>query len=408
VRVCIMAERTVRKNGRGKHTLREIRSQADSWESALAAVKKQESRLREICEKAEEIVFAGCGSAYNVSHAVAPFFQSLSGKTSRAVHSSDFVINPALFLNRTAKTLAVIVSRSGDTTESVLALRTARSLGCTTLAVTCFRRSAMAKEADAVLLLDGAVEKSVTTTRSLTSMVLAGYALTALNETSEAEQGQALAKYLAKLPALCRSGMERFEELGRRVSEDRDIRAYAFLGTGSMYGLAREAQLKIKEMVLLPSDSYVSLDYQHGPMSNVDGGMLVTMLTSAPARSYEREVARNMKALGGKVFVLCGGGSGEFAEAADYLLDLTTLEGDRKEPLLPARGHRKQRGRSAASHAASAGEAAAGDVTDAAVGILYMPALQFTAYYTSLAVGCDPDKPKNLSYYVKVKGPSRG
>jgi glucosamine--fructose-6-phosphate aminotransferase (isomerizing) len=391
-----MADGSVRKNRRGKHTLREIRSQADSWEAALAAVNKLNVRFREMCEKAEEIVFAGCGSAFNVSNAVAPFFQAVSGKTSRAVHASDIAINPSMFLNRSRKTLAVVCSRSGDTTESVLALRTARSLGCRTLAVTCFRRSAMAKEADAVLLLDGAVEKSVTTTRSLSSMVLAGYALAVLAGEGTAESGSDLAKDMAKLPALCRSGMGRFEELGKRVSENGDIVKYAFLGTGGMYGLAREAQLKIKEMVLLPSDSYVSLDFQHGPMSNVDGGMLVTMLTSAPGLTYEREVARNMKALGGKVFVLCGDDRGDFAGTADYLLDLKTLESDHKEPAFAARAHQKQR-RGPADAAA-----------EAAAGILYMPALQFMAYYKSLAVGCDPDKPKNLSYYVKVKGPSRG
>ena len=394
----MMTGRTVRKKGRGEHTLREIRSQADSWESTLAAVKKQESRLREICEKAEEVVFTGCGSAYNVSHSVAPFFQAVSGKTSRAVHSSDIVINPALFLNRTAKTLAVIISRSGDTTESVLALRTARSLGCTTLAVTCFRRSAMAKEADTVLLLDGAVEESVVTTRSFTSMVLAGRALAAIAGEGTRGSGQDL----TNLPALCRSGMERFEELGRRVSEDGDIRAYAFLGTGDMYGLAREAQLKIKEMVLRASDSYVSLDYQHGPMSNVDGGMLVTMLTSAPARPYEREVARNMKALGGKVFVLCAGGSGEFTGAADYLLDLKTPENGREERVRPGYSSRKKR----RGYTYAVKEEVKGTTAEAA-GVLYMPVIQFMAYYTSLALGCDPDKPKNLHYYVKVKRPRR-
>jgi glucosamine--fructose-6-phosphate aminotransferase (isomerizing) len=376
-----MAEKSIRKDGRGEHTLREIRSQADSWEASLAAVNRRKEQLREMCEKAEEILFAGCGSAFNVSHAVAPFFQAVSGKTSRAVHASDIVIEPSLFLNRSRRTLAVVCSRSGDTTESVLALRTASSLGCSTLAVTCFGRSAMAKEADAVLLLDGAVEKSVTTTRSLTSMVLAGYALAALAGEGTAGTGQELARDLGKLPALCRSGMGRFEELGRRVSEDGDIVKYAFLGTGGMYGFAREAQLKIKEMVLLPSDSYVSLDFRHGPMSNADCGMLVTMLTSAPGLTYEREVARNMKALGGKVFVLCGDDRGDFKGTADYLLNLNSLESDHEEPALkgPGRGS-----------------------ADAASGILYMPALQFMAYYKSLAVGCDPDKPKNLSYYVTV------
>jgi glucosamine--fructose-6-phosphate aminotransferase (isomerizing) len=364
-----MAERTVRKDGRGKHTLREIRSQADSWEAALAAVDKLKPRLREMCDTAEEIVFAGCGSAYNVAHAVAPYFQSVSGKTSRAVHSSDVAINPTLFLNGSRRTLAVVVSRSGDTTESVLALRAARSIGCRTLAVTCFRRSAMAREADAVVLLDGAVEKSVVTTRSFTSMVLAGNALADVSGEGRGGAG----RDLAKLPSLCRDGMERFEELGRRVSENGEIRAYAFLGTGAMYGLAREAQLKIKEMVLRPSDSYVSLDFQHGPMSNVDGGMLVTILSSGPARSYEAEVARNMKSLGGKVFAICRGG-GDFAAAADYLLDLETPP-RRKGPL----------------------DAARDTEVGSEAGVLYMPVIQFMAYYSSLAVGCDPDRPKNLS-----------
>jgi glucosamine--fructose-6-phosphate aminotransferase (isomerizing) len=320
-----------------------------------------------MCSDAEEIVFCGCGSAFNVSHAVAPFFQGAAGKTCRAVHASDLVINPGLFVNRARRTLAVLYSRSGDTTESVLALRAARSLGCPTIAVTCFRRSAMAGEADAVLLLDGAVEKSVTTTRSLTSMVLAGYALAGLNEAGAARIGPDL----AKLPGICRKRMERFEEIGKRVSEDGDIVKYAFLGTGSRYGLAREAQLKIKEMVLLPSDSYVSLDFRHGPMSNVDGGMLVTMLTSDAGLAYDREIANDMKALGGKVFVLCDEDRGGFAGAADYLFEVRLKE---------------------------LGCALSEGVWD----ILYMPALQFMAYYKSLAVGCDPDNPKNLFYYVTV------
>jgi glucosamine--fructose-6-phosphate aminotransferase (isomerizing) len=265
----------------------------------------------------------------------------------------------------------------------------------------------MAREADASLVLDGAVEKSVTTTRSLTSMVLAGYALAALAGADSPGPGSGLERDLSRLPAVCRSGMGRFEELGRRVSEDREIVKYAFLGTGSMYGLAREGQLKFKEMVLLPSDSYVTLDFRHGPMSNVDGGMLVTLLSSEPALAFEREVARDMKSLGGKVFALgCGAG---FEDVADYVLDLRTLEGGLGEPGEPG----EPGGPGAAVAGATPWVQAAASVratpwvlaTPWVAGVLYMPAIQFMAYYTSLAVGCDPDKPRNLSYYVKVTSP---
>ena len=98
--------------------------------------------------------------------------------------------------------------------------------------------------------------------------------------------------------------MSLFHRIGKKISSDRQIKKYAFVGSGSYYGLAREAQLKIKEMVLLPSDSYISLDYQHGPMSNVDKNMLVTIMVSDSGMKYDIELAGNMKSLGGRVFIM--------------------------------------------------------------------------------------------------------
>ena len=112
-------------------------------------------------------------------------------------------------------------------------------------------------------------------------------------------------------------------------------------------------------------DSYVSLDYQHGPKSNVDEQMLVTIMVSDAGRPYDLELAGNMKSLGGKVFVVCDKAIG-FTDSADYVIELGSGLGD---------GSRD---------------------------ILYMPALHFMAYYKSLAVGCDPDRPVNLSYHVEL------
>jgi glucosamine--fructose-6-phosphate aminotransferase (isomerizing) len=349
------------KHTKGIHTLSEIQSQADSWDGVLKRIDDNVNSLSMLCEDADEVLFTGCGSGFNIAHAVSPYFQRVTGKTCKAVHASDIMLNREEFFNAGKKTLLIAYSRSGDTTESVEALRQAADAGASTVAIVCFKESAMAGSAHVTLILEEAVEKSVTTTRSLTSMVLAGNYLAAA-----CAKQQSMLSAFRDLPDMAREKMDDFHHLGKNIASDPAIRKYAFLGHGSYYGLAREAQLKIKEMVLLPSDSYVSLDYQHGPMSNVDQNMLVTIMASDSGRQYDREVARNMKALGGKILVLCDQDRGDFAPHADYLLELATDYGD---------GIRN---------------------------ILYMPVLQFMAYYKSLSEGQDPDNPKNLYYYVTL------
>jgi glucosamine--fructose-6-phosphate aminotransferase (isomerizing) len=348
-------------DGRGEHTLREIRSQAPAWRGVIRRVEEKAKALRALLEAAEELVFCGCGSAFNISHAVAPFAQKSLGRTCRAVQSSDLMLYPEMFLNPSRPTLGVVISRSGSTTESVEALRTLTGRGCPTLAITCFGDSPMAREASEALVLEEASERSVTTTRSLTAMVLAGQCLAAAG----GDDGRWRHDY-ARLPELFEDRLDRFEELGRSVSRDAEVEKYAFVGSGGLYGLAREAQLKVKEMVLLPSDSYVSLDYQHGPMSNVDGRMLVSVLVSEAGRPYDQRLARNMKTLGGRVFVLSERAFG-FEDHADYLLELDS------------------------------------GLPEGVRDVLFMPALQFMAYYKSMALGQNPDRPHNLSYHVEVQ-----
>jgi glucosamine--fructose-6-phosphate aminotransferase (isomerizing) len=350
-----------RSHQRGAHTLREIRTQADSWEGVFHRIDGKKGQLAEALDQAEEIVTAGCGSAFNVAHAVSPFLQKMMGKCCRPVHSSDLFLNPGMFLSSRRKTLAVVISRSGSTSESVLAVREAQKNGCQVLSVTCFSDSPMAREADLSLVLEEAMEESVTTTRSLTSMILCGYHLAAV-----AAGDQDTASRHKRLPGLLRERMGGFEEMGSTLAENGSIGKYAFVGTGSYYGLAREAQLKIKEMVLLPSDSYVSLDFQHGPMSNVDEHMLVSILVSDSGEAYDATLARNMKALGGRLLVLCDYGAEAFA-SADHLVELKVGQED--------------------------------GVRD----VLYMPTLQFMAHYRSMATGSDPDNPRNLSYHVEVE-----
>ncbi len=345
----------------GRETFNEIWIQAEAWTGTMDRIDRDEARLVGLFEGAEQVIFSGCGSAYNASFSIAARFQSLTGICCKPVHASEFFLFNNMFLCGGKKTVAVLISRSGATTETLTAQRKAAELGCGTLSITCFPESPMHLEADQSIVLEEASEKSVATTRSLTSMVLAGYYLAAKvsgTETIELEY--------RKLPGAAARKMPAFQTLAERINKYSEIRKFAFVGSGTYYGLAREAQLKIKETTLLPADSYVTMDYQHGPMSNVDEHMLVTILSSDAGRKYDQILAHNMKNLGGRVLVLTDSSVEDFIDCSDFVMQLGSGLGD--------------------------------GVRD----ILYMPTLQFMAWYKSVSEGYDPDKPKNLHYYVKI------
>lgn len=360
----MVTEMKSRAEGRpGAETFNEISGQAASWSATMDRVDRDENGLIGLFDGVEQVIFSGCGSAYNASFSIAAWFQSQTGICCRAVHASEFFLFTDMFLCPEKKTAAVVISRSGSTTETVTAMRKAAGLGCATLGITCFPGSPMASEADKAVVLEEASEKSVATTRSLTSMVLAGNYLAAKVSGNE----QAVSGY-RKLPALASGKMPAFQALAERISGHREIRKFAFVGSGSYYGLAREAQLKIKETTLLPADAYVSLDYQHGPMSNVDEHMLVTILSSDAGHGYDQVLAHNMKKLGGRVLVFTDSSVEDFIDCSDFVMQLGSGLGD--------------------------------GIRD----ILYMPTLQYLAWHKAVSEGHDPDHPRNLHYFVDLQG----
>jgi len=342
---------------RGQHTFAEILNQPNAWAETIRLVEGRAGALSALADGADEVIFTGCGSGLNASRAMAPAFQHFTGIRARAVPAAEVVYFGDSVLARRGTSLVVLVSRSGETTETVMAGEAARARGSKTLAITCYPRSSMAQAATECLALEAANEQSVTTTQSLTSMVLCGQLLAGI----AAGNGGYL-EQLRRLPALGCQVIERYQDLGRRIAEDDRITKFAFVGSGPYYGLARESQLKVKEMVLLPSDAYPVLDYRHGPKSNVDEHMLVTLLMSDSARRVEGEFLREMTGLGGNLFVLADGAEPD----ADYRVAL--------------------------------GSGLSEFVRD----ILYMPPIHFLAYYKSLRRGQDPDNPANLTYWVET------
>jgi glucosamine--fructose-6-phosphate aminotransferase (isomerizing) len=346
---------------KGKHTLPEIINQPVAWVETIELVQAKTGSLLKLVDDVHEVVFTGCGSALNVSLTLAPTFQHFTGIKARAVPSAEIVFFPETVFTGNGNYLVVPISRSGETTETVMACESVQDRGMKILSITCYPESQLAQKATESLVLEPANEKSVVTTQSLTSMVLCGQVMTGIISDS--------ADYLAQLKSLPQMGhhmIEKYHDLGREVAKDERIAKLAFVGSGPYFGLARECQLKLKEMALLPSDAYPLFDYRHGPKSNVDESMLVTVLMSDSARREEITFLKDMKGLNGNILTICDKANQDIKEVTDYLVEVNS------------------------------------DLPEFARGILYMPPVQFMAYYKSLLLGQDPDNPANLTYWVEL------
>ncbi len=346
---------------KGAQTFREINNQPEAWEHTIRRVEEQKAQLQALADGVEQVIFTGCGSSYNASVALAPTFQHFTGIRSRSVPAAELIYFPETVFAEKARQLVVTIARSGETTETVGACKAAESRSLRTLAITCHADSTLTRLADESILLAEADEKSVVTTRSLTSMILCGQMLGAVIAGDENSL-----EALRQLPECGRQVLPAAQRLGRAIADDEAVEKYAFVGNGPYLGLARECQLKLKETVRLPSDSYPMFDFRHGPKSNVDEHMLVTLLASDRVQAEENVFLEDMKQLNGKLLVLCDRAESGPAQKADYLFEAGT------------------------------------GLPDFAREVLYMPVVHYLAYYRSLARGNDPDNPVNLTYWVEL------
>jgi glucosamine--fructose-6-phosphate aminotransferase (isomerizing) len=348
-----------------EHTLKEILSQPDTWKSVLDGLADPKFALKPaavLCSK-KEIVFIGCGTSYYASLSAASMFTRVTGAKSRAVPASDILFYPDhVFQNPAAAYLGIVISRSGTTTEAVLAARKMKNeLGMPTCAVSCRPESELVGICDRALLAEAADERSVVMTRSFTSMLLAIQRLAA-----EHSQNGDFLKELESLPRQGIDIVERARTLAREIVRDNKWTSFVYLGQGPYYGLSCEAMLKMKEMSLSVSEAYHTLEYRHGPMSMVNDRMLITFFISDKGAKEEAALLKEMKKLGAKILTVCENGGGGIRESSDYCLELNS------------------------------------GLSDSARLILCIPIVQLLAYHWARVKGIDPDHPKNLTQVVRL------
>lgn len=345
----------------GEHTWQEVTSQARVWEAALQLAHRHEDRVRQLFAEAapEQLVLAGCGSSYYLCLSVASWARKIMGVPAWAVPSSELILYPETVYLPGRRVLTIAVSRSGETTETLLAASYALKQG-PVLTVSCRPGGGLSDGSWIHLVLPEADERSVVMTRSFTSMWILLHAVLALVR-GDVDHLERLHKLSYHFDAL----VEEWSRAAQRLGEDERSSRFVFLGTGPAYGLAWEAALKVQEMALTAAEAYHTLEFRHGHMSRLGPDGLVVILPSLPARDEEERLAGEVREMGGRTVAL-----GRRLPGSAIFVPLC---GSEHEPW-----------------------------DEWSQAVLALVPLQMLAYFRSVSRGLDPDQPPHVSRVVKL------
>ncbi len=318
--------------------------------------------------KTESICIVGCGSAYHAGVAIQYIIEDLCAVPVRVELASEFRYRkPVLPEN----TLVIVISQSGETADSLAALRLASSLGYRTHAIVNVYGSTIAREADSVFYTSAGPEIAVATTKAYLTQLIAGY-LTALGFASvkgkiSESKLEELIMELQSIPdkiVSILSDKERIQWFASKYSNASDV---FFIGRGTDYAISMEGSLKMKEISYIHSEAYAAGELKHGTISLVEKGTLVVSVLTQP-ELFDKMISNmsEVKSRGGYVMGLTGKGNYEIEDTADFTVYIPQTD----------------------PHFAAA---------------LAAVPLQLMGYYISVAKGIDVDKPRNLAKSVTVE-----
>ena len=314
------------------------------------------------------IVIVACGSAYHVGMSLQYVIEDLARIPVRVELASEFRYRKPILEEGS---LVIVISQSGETADSLAALREAKARGAATLGIVNVVGSSIAREADNVLYTLAGPEIAVATTKAYSTQLMAGYLLAIELGTVRGlitqEQYDKYLQDLDRIPSQIErilEDKERIQWFAAKFSHARDI---FFIGRGVDYAICLEGSLKMKEISYIHSEAYAAGELKHGTISLVEDGTLVIGSLTQPDL-YEKTISNmvEVKSRGAYLMGLTSYGYYSVEDTVDF-----TVYVPRTDP-----------------HFANS------------LGII---SLQLMAYYVSVAKGLDVDKPRNLAKSVTVE-----
>ena len=331
--------------------------------------------LDDLCLTAEDvrrfsrIFIIACGSSYHVGMVSKYNWEKLLRRPVEVVLASEFRYSDPLV---DENTLVVVISQSGETLDTMAAMREAKRLGGRTLAIVNVVGSSIAREADDVLYTWAGPEIAVATTKAYSTQLalmnlIALYLGDLLGTVEKSEYDQILSE-MERLPENVEKVLESIEDVKYFASRYFSHDSIFFIGRNLDFAMGMEGSLKLKEISYIHSEAYASGELKHGTISLIEPGTLVIALgTYAPLFDKAMSNVVEVKARGAEVLALT---TEDFREKMEHTAD-STVAVPKTHP-----------------------------VVQPSLGIV---PLQLFAYYVALQRGCDIDKPRNLAKSVTVE-----
>lgn len=337
----------------GQTTWSELVSQPDAWERLIARLDAGTDVPTLDLGSYDEVMMLGSGTSYYLALAAADWVKRRHAVAVSAVPSCEVILDDQYRLAPGRTRLVIGFSRSGESSELILALGALRGEGTTVMGLSCSPGSTLLQRADIPFFLAEGQEDGLVMLRSFTSMLIALQYLAGTGEDRAA---------LRTLPAAARALLTTQTDALRTLAHGRAFDRFVYLASGPSYPIALEASLKVQEMSISTSEAYHSLEYLHGPKANADADTFLTLFALAD-EALGLSLARDMKALGVTLLVV-GPGADRYAGIADMVAP------------------------------APAG------LSEAAASALSLLPLQILGYETAMRKGKNPDAPENLSKVV--------
>ncbi|MES1952259.1 glucosamine/fructose-6-phosphate aminotransferase [Salinisphaera sp. S4-8] len=365
------------KGGYRHFMLKEIyeqpRALAETWQGRVSAddifASSISADARELLQGVEYIHIVACGTSHHAGLVARYWLEAMARIPCNVELASEYRYrDPVVPKN----CLFVTLSQSGETADTLAALRYAKSLGSgeggylATLAICNKPESSLTRESDLVLMTHAGPEIGVASTKAFTTQLLCLLLLTGMLERN-ADDRRALAEDIHQLATSVERVLELDDAIRNLAEEFVDKNHALFLGRGPMYPIAMEGALKLKEISYLHAEAYAAGELKHGPLALVDEKMPVIAI--APKNDWLEKVKSNLqevRARGGKLYVFADAASGLDTGPGITVLDMPHVD----ETLAP---------------------------------IAYTVPLQLLAYHVAVAKGTDVDQPRNLAKSVTVE-----
>lgn len=366
----------IERGGFDHFMLKEIHEQPDTILNAMRGRLQVETGnvvlggLREVKEKllnARRIIIIGCGTSWHAGLAGEHMLEKIARVPTEVEYASEFRYRDPIIGK---DDVVFLISQSGETADTLAALRQAKSRGATVLGIVNVVGSSIPRETDGGVYIHAGPEIGVASTKAftsqLTTLALITLMLARAKGMSE-EDGRVLATELASLPAKVARVLEHTKEIKAIAEEFKDKQNFLYLGRGANFPVALEGALKLKEISYIHAEGYPAAEMKHGPIALIDKNMPVVFVVPRDA-IYDKVISniQEVRARKGRIIAVANEDDEQIEQMAEHVIRVPRTYGFFGP-------------------------------------ILNVVPLQLLAYYAALARGTDVDQPRNLAKSVTVE-----